>query len=433
MGASAATRIAVVTLLLGWMLGATAPSRAGDADTTGHHIARLTQMGEQSLKRGDKKSALIYHNKALRKAKESNRPEQEARALLNIARVLKEEDAGKSLEHLQAALAIARRINHKELQSDIYLAMVEIYKQQENYTEALHALEEHHHLLDSLFLQNKNKELAHERSRIESRTERILLLSILISIVLITLILGLYYRKLKKLNGNLKKSNLVKDKLFSILAHDLRGPAGNISMGIAMIEQGNLPAEEQKKLMSLLRSQSESFSQTLNTLLQWAHGQLTGVENHPSLFDAKAVIKKNLEVLSGQAAQKAISFEDNTPEAFQLFADEAHFDIIIRNLLSNAIKFSHPKGRISIGMEEREEDTVFSVRDEGIGISAGRQKQLNSAGIDVTYGTKGEKGTGLGLLVAKEFVHADGGKIWLTSEEGKGTTFYFSIKKRQPD
>lgn len=394
------------------------------------HISRLTDTARQLEKKGNKDSALAYHNRALQKSKEYHLPEQQARSLLNIALLLKEDDVNKSLEHLHAAMDIAVQIKHKALQSDIYLAMSEIYRHQQNYGEALYALKEHHQLLADLLAENKARELAQLQSAYEVKMERRLWIAVLAAAFLIMIILGFYFYKTRKLNKALQISNMVKDKLFSILGHDLRGPAGNIAQSISLLKANTLSQENYQKLIALLETQSGALYDTLNSLLEWAHTQLRGVQPRPSLFNAKEVIHKNIEVLSGQAEKKEIIIEDNTPDALSVFTDQHHFDITIRNLLSNAIKFSHSGDTITIGSEEKKDEIVFSVMDKGIGISTARQKQLNAGGIDITFGTKGEKGTGLGLQLIRELIQSDGGRIWLTSEEGKGTIFYFSIKKR---
>ncbi|SKA09813.1 ATP-binding protein [Sediminibacterium ginsengisoli] len=407
------------------------PPPVTQTDTIKEHVEKLTDTAHQLLAGGDRGKALQYHKQALQHSKKARLPEHEARSLVHIARILKTEDAGKSLEHLNAAMNIAKEINHKQLQSDIYLAMAEVYRQQENYTEALHALEEHHRLLDSLFTLNKKHEIARIQAEDKRQMERWLLLAGLSTVAIVAIVLAVYFRKIKKLNTALQQSNLVKDKLFSILAHDLRGPAANIAQSLELIEAGVLPAGEQQQLLEQLGKQSTAFANTLQALLDWANSQLRGITNTPVLFDAREVVENNIQVLSGQLTEKQLYVEDKLPATVPLFADRHHFDIIIRNLLSNAVKFSHPGGTIHVDMTEENDVYVFAVRDEGIGISPERQKQLNTAGIDVSFGTKGEKGTGLGLMLSKEFAKALGGNIWLTSEEGRGTTFYFSVRRKK--
>lgn len=426
----------VISIPKGWILlcaltltALTCTAYAPPGDTTKKHIERLTDSAHVFNGKGDKKSALDYHKRALEFSKKGNLQEHQARSLLNIAKILKTEDADKSLEHLSDALGIAKKIAHKVLESDIYLAMSEIYRQEENYAEALYALEEHHHLVDSLLARNTMQEITRTKAADRASAERSLLLTILGAVVLIALVLAVYFRKTKKLNAELQESNLVKDKLFSILAHDLRGPAGSIAQSLELMGTDFFPPEDEQAMKVMLIKQSKAFSETLNTLLEWANGHLQGIVSQPVEFDAKVIISKNREMLSAQAANKQLQIVDNTPGPLLVFADAHHFDIILRNLLSNAVKFSHPGGTITIGTEEKKDVFAFFVRDEGIGISAVRQKQLDTAGIDVSFGTKGEKGTGLGLLLAKEFAKALGGGIWLTSEEGRGTTFYFSVRK----
>jgi len=144
-------------------------------------------------------------------------------------------------------------------------------------------------------------------------------------------------------------------------------------------------------------------------------------------FSAKAVIRKNIGLLAPSAARKDILICDETPEDAELYADPNHFDFIIRNLLSNAIKFTREQGRIHIRRSFADGAVVYCVSDTGIGISKEKQEAFSKTGLPVVFGTKGEKGSGLGLLLIKEFVTAGGGRIWLTSKEGVGSDFYVAF------
>ena len=146
-------------------------------------------------------------------------------------------------------------------------------------------------------------------------------------------------------------------------------------------------------------------------------------------FELKTIVQKNIDVLGNQAKDKGITIQDNTPKNLTAHADPDHFDFVIRNLLSNAIKFTYPSGNISIGARAEANGYVTCwVQDDGIGISEEKQQEFLNANLQVSYGTSGEKGTGFGLLLSKEFVKANGGKMWLTSVEGQGSIFYFSLK-----
>jgi signal transduction histidine kinase len=417
-----------------------------DNPTSVHkHISFLTQAGEAHRQSGNDDSALIYHKDALAKAQKFSLPEEQAKVLIKIADIVKESSTDKSLEHLKIALSIAKDISHPKLAAEVYRAMAEIYRQQERYDDALFTLEQQHTLLDSLFIINKSQELAGLQAKnalIES-TERLHLVNqerkfeITTAIVVILMVLLVAFlawsnaRKTKAMNIRLAESNQVKDRLFSIIGHDLRGPIGNMPQLLSILEMDGIPVEEQKEIIGILKQQSEASFEVLTSLLNWGKIQLQGVAVSMTDFTPKGLVDKNIGVLLKQAKDKSITITNEVPADLSLFADASHFDFIIRNLLSNAIKFSYPNGSINICSQESNEKEliVFLVKDTGAGIGMEQQRQFLRTNIDVSYGTKGEKGTGLGLLLIKEFIQSNGGKIWLESEEKKGSIFYFSLRK----
>ncbi|MES1159520.1 MAG: HAMP domain-containing sensor histidine kinase, partial [Bacteroidota bacterium] len=205
------------------------------------------------------------------------------------------------------------------------------------------------------------------------------------------------------------------------------GPAGNTVKLLEIMEAGSLPAEVMKKMTTELRKQSAASLELLNALFEWGKAQLHGVEVSPLSFNTKPVVEKNISLLAPQAALKNIVITDNTPADMRVYADPNHFDFIIRNLLSNAIKFTHEQGSIELRAVKKGKDIVFSVRDNGIGISKEKQAAFLKTTLPVSFGTRGEKGSGLGLLLIKEFVRANKGLIWLESREKEGTVFYVSF------
>ncbi|MBA4849426.1 ATP-binding protein [Emticicia sp. BO119] len=417
-----------------------------DNPTTAHkHITFLTQAAEAHRQSGNDDSALIYHKDALAKAQKYSLPEEQAKVLIKIADIVKESSTDKSLEHLKNALSIAKDIAHPKLAAEVYRAMAEIYRQQERYDDALFTLEQQHALLDSLFIINKSQELAGLQAKnalIES-TEKLdmvnqerkfeitIAILILLIVLLATFLIWSNANKIKAMNIRLAESNQVKDRLFSIIGHDLRGPIGNMPQLLSILEMDGINLEEQREIIGILKQQSEASFEVLTSLLNWGKIQLQGVAVSMTDFQPQIFINKNIGVLLNQAKNKSITITSDVPAELSVFADASHFDFIIRNLLSNAIKFSYPNSTIVIHSQEStdKEMVVFSVKDTGAGISQEQQQQFLRTNIDVSYGTKGEKGTGLGLLLIKEFIQSNGGKIWLESEEKKGSTFYFSLRK----
>lgn len=415
-----------------------------DRDT---EITLLDEEGKVFEKEGERVRALSVYKQALQEAKKYNRPQEEAQALINIAGVLKKQNAKQSLADLKQALKIADDLHQPQLEATIYQALASVYRQEKDYKEAMEALEEHHRLLDSLLGADTTKDIAGLDSSyaLESQREKVgqlqqvnkqenkeinLGLVILAAVLVILVVLWFSLRKMNRLNRELQASNKIKDTLFSIIGHDLKGPAGSAAQLFAMMEEGDFSEEELKGMVSELRAQTSASFDLLNSLFEWGRSQLQGVKVQPQLLDSKPIINKNIALLSQQAGIKNITITDHTPGDAKLLADPNHFDFIIRNLLSNAIKFTFSGGKIDVTLSENANEMVYGVRDTGIGISELQQKAFLKSNLSVNFGTGGEKGSGLGLLLIKEFMKANNGRIWLQSVEGEGTTFYFSFPKK---
>lgn len=396
-----------------------------------HEVKLLSNAAHRSEAKGDYKSALKYHKKALHRSRSLGLPEQEAKALLGIGRLLKNEDADRGLEYLRGALIIAERLKHHELRADIYFAIADVYKQRQNYQEALTALEAHQKLLSTIFAKSKQLAIKHVKAEEKRRLERLVFIIVIIFVIFGAGIIAFYFLKKNALNKKLKASNQIKDKLFSIIGHDLRNPIGGITQLLAIMDEERVGPKEYQAMISEMRKQGDISLEILNALLNWGEAQLKGIHIKPSNFNAEGVIAKNIAALHSQASVKSILIIDHVDPDITVYADTNHFDFVVRNLLSNAIKFSHPSGKIEIMADVHYKPAlvIFSVRDYGKGISKAQQERFLKANLDISFGTGGEKGTGIGLMLSKEFVNANHGKIWIESEEGKGSTFYFGFPK----
>lgn len=396
--------------------------------------------------------ALALFKQALSEAKKNRQPDEQAEALIQIADILKKQDAGVSIHDLKEALLIAKNLHEPKLEARIFEALAGIYRQQKNYVEAMTALDDQRHLLDSLLRSDTVKDVAAldssyvmERSREEignlqelNRLERISLNLGLITLLVILLLLTLlwrYLRKIKGLNVDLKNtneelanSNRVKDTLFSVIGHDLKGPAGSAAQLFELMETEDFTPAEMKNMIAELRKQTGASLELLQSLFEWGKSQLQGIEVNPSDFLVQPVVERCIHLLSQQAAQKNIRLTASLPEDLKVRADANHFEFVIRNLLSNAIKFSYEGGAIEIAAQTPvAKEVVFSVKDGGVGVSEEQQAVFLTSNLAVSFGTKKEQGSGLGLLLTKDFVNANHGRIWLESEQGKGTTFFVAM------
>ena len=397
------------------------------------------QEGQQSL-------ALQTFKQALTEAKKYQQPQEQAQALINIADVLKKQDAGASVRDLETALSIARKLNEPKLKARIYGALAGVYQQEKNYKEAMAALQEQHHLLDSLLQADTAKDIAAldtsyalERSqeqvgslqkvnRQKDGTIEVGLV-VLIAVILILALLWFYLRKTKRLNRALETSNRVKDTLFSIIGHDLKGPAGSAIQLFELMETERFTEKEMREMIADLKKQMTASLELLHALFEWGKAQLQGVKVNAAEFDPNPVVNRSISLLTQQAAQKNIRIVGQIQDHLLIYADPDHIELVIRNLVSNAIKFSHEDSMIGVNAEQAsgKAEVVFAIRDSGVGISKSQQQIFLTGNLKVNFGTRKEKGSGLGLMLVKDFVKANQGRIWLESEEGEGTTFYVAL------
>jgi PAS domain S-box-containing protein len=236
--------------------------------------------------------------------------------------------------------------------------------------------------------------------------------------------------QLQEKNEQLSILNATKDKFFSIIAHDLRNPF-NVVTGftdILLKRFDKLPPEKIKKYHEIINVSSKSGNYLLENLLQWSRSQTGSIAYFPSKTDLLAVTEETLALLEGDAERKSISIQQLIDPNIIVFADENMVRTIFRNLISNAIKFSNEKGIITINFAILGQMVEITVADTGVGIPPDSLKLLFR--VDTTITTKGtakETGTGLGLILCREFVEKHNGKIWVESEVGKGSAFKFTL------
>ncbi len=235
---------------------------------------------------------------------------------------------------------------------------------------------------------------------------------------------------IKLQNEELIKMNASKDKFFSIIAHDLKNPFNSI-LGFSehLIVQVNEKNYEQiAEFAGIIRQSSIRAMDLLMNLIEWALAQSGRIEFKPEYFEINTIISEVILLMKGNADQKAIIITNKLSSDIQVYADKAMLSTVLRNLISNAIKFTKPEGRITILAEEKQNELTVSISDNGVGLSKERiDKLFEITEKYSTSGTQNEKGTGLGLILCKEFIEKNNGKIWVESEVGIGTTFYFSI------
>lgn len=221
-----------------------------------------------------------------------------------------------------------------------------------------------------------------------------------------------------------------KDKFFSIIAHDLRGPFnGIIGLSGLLLENDNqLKPKETNEFVQLIHQSSKNAYSLLDNLLTWAQSQAGSLEFIPEKIEISPIIGKTISLLDNIAKSKNITIRSEIGEKQYIVVDKNMLETIFRNLISNAIKFTNTNGEVVLSMKRENKHIVFSIRDSGIGIAP--EKIANLFDINnknTTSGTNDEKGTGLGLKLCKDFIKKHRGKIWVESEIGKGSNFKFTI------
>jgi two-component system sensor histidine kinase/response regulator len=237
-------------------------------------------------------------------------------------------------------------------------------------------------------------------------------------------------KKVEQRTQELKELNATKDKFFSIIAHDLKNPF-NTLMGFTELLLDNLneySTEKLREFIDILHQTSRQSYALLENLLEWSRSQTGRLEMKPDRIMLHELINENISLLTNHAAKKNIRLINEIDLSAQAFCDENMIRTVIRNLISNAIKYTNDHGAITCRSKIRENFIEVSIADTGIGIKTENLGKLFR--IDVNYTTKGtaqETGTGLGLILCKEFINKNKGEIRVESEFGKGSTFLFTL------
>ncbi len=364
------------------------------------------------------------------------------------------------------AFKLSNKLQFKEGIQKCAKTLYKINKNKENYAKALVYHELYQKISDTLSRNENQKSLTMLKTKVEheKQKEELILannialakqknyvyyaLAILLIFMIITYIINRNEKIQKKLNLelstkkddlekkeiNLREINSTKDKLFSIIGHDLRGPIGAFQGLLKLFNDGEIGKEEFLNFVPKLKSDIDHISFTLNNLLSWGQSQMNGSILKPSEFCLAHLVQENFNLLTESAQKKSIKLINQLPPKTFSWADKNQIDIVIRNLISNALKFTPDSGSITVGCMRKPNYWEIFVKDTGVGMSFEMQDAIFNKNTNVTtYGTNNEKGTGLGLSLCKEMVVKNGGKIWVTSTQGKGSCFYFTVPKNKEE
>ncbi len=237
--------------------------------------------------------------------------------------------------------------------------------------------------------------------------------------------------QLEKQKAELTEMNVLKDKLFSLVSHDFRSPLRSLIGTLSLFLKGTVSGEEMRQITGGLLEKMENTSNMLDNLLIWAKSQLKGMQISPIILDLHLITEEVIKLLEPQAENKNVLLKNRVLPGVFAFADLEMVKLVLRNLVSNAVKFSKNESSVEIFARKVNEIVTISVKDQGVGITEEQKKKLFSLENFSTLGTANERGMGLGLMLCKDYVEKNYGKIWVESEQNIGSTFSFSLPSKE--
>lgn len=439
----------------------------------------LNNIGLLSVEIGQINKGIDYYFQALAYSVELYDKNGTANLYNNIAGAyLKANNYTKAQEFVNKALSMAKDVTELSFVQESYQILADIYSKKGDYKKAFEFQAIQLAYNDSLYFQQRTSSIAEMQTRFETEAkekeiqllkkdneinilevdrhkilQKYLALSAFLFLALtIVILIGqrrrrktsnilalknkeleIANKKLLESEQNLKELNATKDKFFSIIAHDLKNPFNALLGFSELLEKtyDSCSEEEKKEYINVIYESSQNLFKLLDNLLQWSRTQTNSISYHPERFDLSPLIMQEVEFLHLNAEKKKISINVDIKESAYAFADKNIISSIIRNLISNAIKFTNINGQVDIVTTILKTEVQVSISDSGIGIDSDDLENLFQLSNSISNkGTANEDGTGLGLLLCKEFTEMNHGRIWATSEKGRGSTFYFTIPKQ---
>jgi signal transduction histidine kinase len=417
--------------------------------------------------------ALPYFEISQQYYQESDNVNGMVKAHLNIAlaktMLHRYEEAG---QHLAEAAQLNSHIQNVKNTLIYHKNMATLDSARGNYAAALANYKKFSTMSEEMFSLEKTKFIANTKEKYESekkqhenkllrkeqqlhlatiKQQRILVVfctMLLLGLFVITAVLYLMYRRQQELytqlnhrntqvqqqnkiimeqNAALESGNEVKDKIFSVISHDLRSPLA-ILEGLLFLLRDDKMSEEQFRIFSHeLWRDMKNTAYMMDNLLQWASSQMKGIHVTPDDFDISTILNSEFELLQSLAKQKEITLTHALHHRLMVYADPDMIRLVLRNLISNAIKFTPTNGSVNVNYLLLPDRIELIVQDNGLGIAVADQAKVFSNIYYSTSGTRNEKGCGLGLPLSKDFIERNNGRIWFHSASGKGTSFHFTL------
>ncbi len=439
-------------------------------------------IGDIYLKQGIFEEALFHFETALNLDRERNDKVGISYDLLGVGEAqMKLGNTTAAKKAIEQGLDVALESNLKDEVQKAHLLLSELYEKESNLSKALYHYKIHKTYQDSILNQGTKIEIqkltteyalakreaeflqAQRESELRNEAKMEQRLRTGVTIILVILLIAFFIalrsaksqikarevvtrqkNELEKLNKKilLQKNeiekvanqmfevNQTKDKLFSIVGHDLKSPINSLKGLMQYVVDEKLTQEEFLLVSAQLRNEVEQVHFTLINLLHWAKGQMKGIVTDTEKVSINKILKEITSLYKPVSEAKDITIRDNLEPHTDCLVDREQCNLIMRNLLNNALKFTNRGGNISISSKKVDDSYwEISIQDDGIGIDSQTLTKLFTPALKEKhrYGTAGEKGTGLGLQLTKDFVKINGGDIHVKSELGKGSTFTFTL------
>lgn len=371
-----------------------------------------------------------------------------------------------SNDYALKAFNLSKLLKSKKGLKNSSKTLYKISKQKNNFEEALSYHEVFQELSETLSLKKGEKSLlmlktkmGHIRQKEQLLAENkkalarqknyiIAALGILLVLVAIIFLIKRSEKIQKRLNKELNASktelekhelelielNSTKDKLFSIIGHDLRGPIGAFQGLINMYTKGEVNKTEFLAFIPKLKADIDHIFFTMNNLLSWGYNQMKGGTTNPESISLTNLVDDSSHLLEETANKKSIKIVNRVSEEFIAWSDKNQIDVVIRNLISNALKFTPENGMVTVEAKALGDKIEVTVRDTGIGMDKETREKIFTKNANITtYGTNDEKGTGLGLILCQEMIENNHGEIWVESAPKIGTSFFFTLPKAKKE
>ena len=426
------------------------------------------KLATVALRKGNYDRALAFYDTAYHLNEQTN--DRHGMAEVDLGRAViftGQNHYDQALINLERSLTVAKELNARILEIKCYNQLSQLWEMKSDYKKSLMYYKQYKQLEDTLFSQELQGKLLRSQLRFEteSRDSQIAILSqkdaiqsselrkqefvrnILVVVMALSVILLIsvyrsgrrrrqintlllqHQEEMEKRSEELERLNQVKDKFFSIISHDLRSPINALSGLLDLLDKGAVSASELPKHIKELKARFNHTRTLLNNLLDWTLLQMDKLSVQAAKIDVYNIVEENIQLLTS-VQSKDIRLINEVPRNAIGFADSNTINLVIRNLITNAIKFTNDGGTVRIAAREKDAEWLVSVKDNGVGMNNEVLKMLfDKTAPYTTRGTANEKGTGLGLILCKEFVEKNNGRIWVESEDGKGSTFFFTIRR----